>query len=129
MSTRFNIPIYSILKYAIAFIWIANGLFCKLFNLVPRHTQIVATIFHTPYARAITMLIGFSEIFMAIWIISGIKARLAAITQMIIIAAMNIIEFLLVPELLLWGRLNIIFSFFLIGIIGYHQFILYKKIC
>ncbi|MGN7787378.1 DoxX-like family protein [Niabella sp. 22666] len=121
--------IYRTLQYAIAFIWIANGLFCKILNLVPRHTQIVATILHTPYARVITGGIGFSELLMAMWIISGIKARLAAVTQMIIIAVMNIIEFLLVPELLLWGRLNIIFAFLLIGLIYYHQFILHKKIC
>ncbi len=108
-------------------VWIANGLLCKVLNLVPRHTQIVAAILGTSYARALTILIGFSEILMALWIISGKKARLAAVTQMVIIAAMNIIEFLLVPELLLWGRLNTLFAFLLIGLISYHQFILSKK--
>lgn len=120
---------YRAIKYVIVFIWIANGLFCKILNLVPRHSQIVATIFNTSYAHIITVLVGFSELLMGLWIVSGIKARLAAIMQMIIIAAMNIIEFLLVPELLLWGRLNIIFAFLLIDFIYYHQFILHKKIC
>ncbi|WP_245705453.1 hypothetical protein [Chitinophaga filiformis] len=43
---------------------------------------------------------------MAVWILSGIKSRLNAILQMVVVAAMNIPEFFLVPDLLLWGRLN-----------------------
>ncbi len=33
-----------ILNYLIAAVWIANGLFCKVLNLVPRHQEIVARI-------------------------------------------------------------------------------------
>lgn len=46
---------------------------------------------------------------------------------MIIVAAMNIIEFILVPDLLLWGKLNIIFAFLFIGLVYYNGFILNKK--
>jgi len=67
---------HKLLNYFIATVWIANGLFCKVLNLVPRHQQIVARILGDDYSRLLTLLIGLSEIGMTIWILSGIKTRL-----------------------------------------------------
>ena len=64
---------------------------------------------------------------MAVWIISRIKQRLNAITQIIIIAVMNTLEFLLVPDLLLWGKLNSLFAFTFILFIYYNEFVLNTK--
>ncbi|MEO8235246.1 MAG: DoxX-like family protein [Flavobacterium sp.] len=122
-----NTKIYKTLTYCIAIIWIANGLFCKVLNLVPRHEQIVAKILGNHYSRQLTILIGFSEIIMAIWIISGYKTRLNTIVQILIIATMNIIEFILVPDLLLWGKLNSLFAFLLILVIYFKEFYLNRK--
>src|SRR4051812_41147136 len=93
------------LNIFIAGVWLVNGLVCKLLNLVPRHRQIVAAILGERYAFSLVMIIGSLEIGMVIWILCGIRSRLNAIFQMVIIAVMNIIECSLVPELLLWGRL------------------------
>jgi hypothetical protein len=98
-----------------------------VFNLVPRHEQIVARILNYNYSRPLTILIGLAEIIMAIWVLTKFKSKLNAVTQMIIVAAMNIIEFILVPDLLLWGKLNIIFAFLFIGLVYYNGFILNKK--
>lgn len=119
--------IHTLLTYCIAIIWLTNGLFCKVLNLVPRHQQIVAGILGNKYSRTLTVLIGMSEIAMAIWIISGIKTRLNAITQIIIIAVMNTLEFILVPQLLLWGKYNSVFAFLLIVVIYYNEFYFNKK--
>ncbi len=54
--------IQNIFKYSIAIVWIANGLFCKVLNLVPRHEQIVARVLGTEFSRPLTILIGISEI-------------------------------------------------------------------
>jgi len=110
------------LNYLIAAVWIANGLFCKVLNLVPRHQEIVARITGTAHAGVLTRLIGFAEITMAIWIISGIKTKLNAITQVVVIATMNSLEFILVPDLLLWGRFNALFAFLFILLILYNEF-------
>lgn len=123
-----NKTIHKILNYCIAAIWLVNGLFCKVFNLVPRHQQIVAHILGNPYASLFTLLIGLSEIAMGIWILSGLKTRINAIFQIIIIALMNTIEFILVPDLLLWGKYNSVFAFLLISIIFYNEFYLNKKL-
>ena len=120
--------LHKILTYSIAIIWIANGLFCKVLNLVPRHEQIVANILGKDHSRTLTVLIGLSEIAMAIWILSGIKSKLNAIAQIIVVATMNTMEFILVPDLLLWGKFNSVFALLLITVIYYNEFYLNKKI-
>ena len=120
--------IHKLFTYFIATIWLVNGLFCKVLNLVPRHQQIVAGILGDKYSGMLTVLIGLSEIAMAIWILSRIKTSANAISQIIIIAIMNTLEFLLVPGLLLWGKYNSVFAFLLIIIIYYNEFYLNKKL-
>ncbi len=114
-------------KISIAFVWIANGLFCKVLNLVPRHEQIVARILGNEYSRPLTILIGISEIGMAVWFLSGIKPRLNTYTQIGIVATMNLLEFILVPDLLLWGELNSFFAFLFISLVYFNHFYLNKK--
>ncbi|HEY5773646.1 MAG TPA: DoxX-like family protein [Chitinophagaceae bacterium] len=117
-----------LLNYFIAAVWIINGLFCKVLNLVPRHQEIVARILSNDHARLLTIAIGVSEIAMAIWILSGVRRRLNAIAQIIIIATMNTLEFILVPDLLLWGRFNALFAFLFILLIFYNEFYAKKKL-
>ncbi|TDL99871.1 MAG: hypothetical protein C4K58_01065 [Flavobacteriaceae bacterium] len=119
---------HQFLTYLIATVWVANGLFCKVLNLVPRHQEIVSRILGADYSRILTILIGISEIFMAIWILSRIKTRLNAIAQIAIVATMNILEFLLVPDLLLWGKLNSFFAFIFILIVYFNEFYLNKRL-
>lgn len=116
------------LNYFIAAVWVINGLFCKVLNLVPRHQEIVAGVVDSAHPRLLTLLIGLAEIGMAAWIICGYRARLNAQVQIIIVAAMNILEFILVPDLLLWGKANIFFAFLFIIIIYYKEFRLNKKL-
>jgi len=118
---------HKLLNYFIATVWIANGLFCKLLNLVPRHQKIVGQILGDYYSRPLTILIGLSEMGMAIWILSGLWIRLNAVTQILVIATMNILEFVLVPDLLMWGKANSIFAFLFILLIYYNEFHLNKK--
>ena len=120
--------IRKLLTYCIVTIWIANGLFCKVLNLVPRHQQIVAKILGNEHSRLFTIAIGCSEIFMAVWILSKLKSRLNAMAQILIIATMNILEFFLVQDLLLWGKANAIFAFILILVVYFNEFYLNKKL-
>lgn len=112
----------------IASVWIINGLLCKVLNLVPRHEQIVARILSADNSRFLTVLIGLSEVVLAIWILSKFKSEMSAITQIICILIMNILEFILVSDLLLWGRLNAIFAFLFMGLIYYNEFVLSKNL-
>ncbi len=126
MSIKWAIHI--LLTYLIASVWIINGLFCKVLNLVPRHEQIVSRILGNDYSGVLTKAIGISEILMAIWILSKIKSRLCATTQIVIVAAMNTIEFFLAPDLLLFGKLNSLIALIFIGLVYYNEFALNKKL-
>lgn len=117
-----------ILAWFIALVWLANGLFCKVLGLVPRHEQIVARILTAAYSHTFTVLIGLSEIVMAIWILSSFKTKLNAIVQIVIVATMNIIEFILAPDLLLWGKFNSLFAFMFILVVFINGFYFNKKI-
>lgn len=109
-------------------IWLVNGLFCKILNLVPRHQQIVAEILGETYAKTLTIAIGVGEMLIAIWIISRKFAQLSAITQILLIVTMNILEFILAPHLLLWGRLNIVFALCLAALVYYQGFVLEPRL-
>ena len=108
--------------FFIAAVWLINGLFCKVLNLVPRHREIVARILGERYATPLTQLIGWAEVGLTIWIVSGIKSRWSAVLQMVIVAMMNILEFILTPGLLLWRRTNIVFATLFIGLIYFNEF-------
>ncbi|WP_313367028.1 DoxX-like family protein [Sphingobacterium mizutaii] len=109
-------------------IWLVNGLFCKILDLVPRHQQIVAEILGETYAKSLTIAIGVGEMLMAIWIISRKFAQLSAITQILLIVTMNILEFILAPHLLLWGRLNIVFALCMAALVYYQGFVLEPRL-
>jgi hypothetical protein len=43
-------------------------------------------------------------------------------TQIAIVATMNVIEFFIVPDLLLWGKMNSVFALLFIGLVYYQEF-------
>lgn len=120
--------IHKILTFCIATVWIVNGLFCKVLNFVPRHEQIVAIIVADDYSRILTVLIGLSEIVMAIWFLSNYKSKINAITQILIVGIMNTLEFVIVPELLLWGPLNFLFALVFMLLVYINEFQLKRKL-
>lgn len=116
-----------ILNYFIALIWFTNGFFCKILNQVPRHQEIVARILNEEYSREITFTIGVLEILMAIWILSNYKSKLNSIAQILIVLTMNIIEFVFAKDLLLFGKLNLLFALLFCSIIYYNEFGIKRK--
>jgi len=123
-----NRNLHKILNYLIAAVWLINGLVCKVLNVVPRHEEIVERILGGDHSKLLTILIGFSEIGMAIWILTKFKSKLNAIAQMTVVATMNILEYILVPDFLLWGKFNSLFALLFIGIVYFNEFTLNKKL-
>lgn len=106
--------------------WLINGLYCKVLGFVPRHEQIVARILGSDNTALLTVAIGIAEVVMTVWILSGIRSRFCAITQIAVVVAMNIIEFVLAPDLLLFGRFNFVIAMMFVGIVYYNEFVLAK---
>lgn len=64
---------------------------------------------------------------MFVWVISRKFSRLAAVMQIVIVMTMNILEFILVPDLLLFGRMNIIIAIVFVSIIYVNEFLIKPK--
>ncbi len=119
--------IHIIFKTIIMLVWLVNGLYCKVLNQVPRHMEIVARILGQTYARPITFMIGIYEILMAVWIFTGFKAKENAFLQITIILIMNTLEYILAPDLLLWGKFNSLFAILFCIFIGVNEFKIKNK--
>ena len=116
-----------LISFLIMTVWLINGFFCKILNFVPRHEAIVSRILGSDYSREATIVIGILEILMVFWILSKFKSRLNAQVQISIIILMNIIEFIYTPDLLLWGKFNILFALLFVVIIYINEFMLNSK--
>lgn len=116
-----------ILNIFIATVWVVNGVYAKILGFVPRHAQIVSEILQTENPRLFILLIGIAEVIMAIWILSGKYSRINAISQAFIILLMNILEFTIAPELLLWGKWNFVFACCFVALILWNEFYLNKN--
>ena len=116
-----------LISFLIMTVWLINGFFCKILNFVPRHEAIVSRILGSDYSREATIVIGILEILMVFWILSKFKSRLNAQVQISVIILMNIIEFIYTPDLLLWGKFNILFALLFVVIIYINEFMLNSK--
>jgi hypothetical protein len=96
--------------------------------MIPRHEFIVAKILGFEYAQQLTLAIGLGEVLMGFWILSGYRAKLNGITQIVLVLLMNILEVILVPELLLWGSMNMLFAMLFVILIFSNEFILAKRL-
>ncbi|SIR09770.1 DoxX-like family protein [Maribacter ulvicola] len=96
--------------------------------MVPRHQEIVGSILGENYARPITVLIGGSEIIMAVWVVSKSNSRINALLQISVVSVMNMLEYFLVPDLLLWGKMNSVFALLFVGVVYYNEFILKQQL-
>jgi uncharacterized membrane protein YphA (DoxX/SURF4 family) len=96
------------LRILIAAVWLVMGLGAKVLGLAPRHREIVSRILGEDHAGTLTVLIGVGEIFLAAWILSGRYPRLCVAVQIGLVAMMNVIEFTIARDLLLFGGWNLI---------------------
>lgn len=66
----------------------------------------MARILGEDIASLATYAIGVSEVLMGIWILSKLKIRFCVLSQIILVTVMNTLEFVLAPDLLLFGKIN-----------------------
>lgn len=112
----------------IAAIWLVSGLYCKVLNGIPRHSEIVAVFVGENRAELFTVLIGLSEIILAFAIISNWRYKEVATFQIVTILLMNILEFTFARDLLLFGGVNLVFAFILCVFIFINTHFLQPKI-
>ena len=112
-----------VLRMIMASVWLGMGLGAKVLGLVPRHREIVARILGEAHADVITVMIGVSEIGMAVWILSGIRCRLCGMIQIGLVVVMNLLEVVLARDLLLFGAGNLLVA---VGFVAFVWFAMSK---
>jgi len=120
--------IYRIILYFSFLVWLVNGLFFKILEFMPRHELIVSKILGSTYADIFTNLIGIGEVFMALWILSQWKSRICVLLQIILVLSMNIMEFYLVPEMLMFGQMNLVFAILFCALLFFNEFKLKRNV-
>ena len=62
----------------------------KVFDAVPRHRMIVASVLGEEIAGPVTVFIGIAETMIGLWILSGFWPRSCAAVQTVALISMNI---------------------------------------
>jgi hypothetical protein len=118
---------YLSVRFVIGGVWFVNGLVCKVLGLVSRHQEIVGKILGEEHAVAITRAIGLGEIALAFAIWCGLWPRWLAAAQIALVLAMNVMEFFLAPDLLLWGKMNSIFAMMFAVVVFANEWLIRPK--
>ncbi len=110
------------LRLFFAAVWLFNGIWCKILDGVPRHREIVARTLGEEHSLLLTRLIGCGEVMMAAWILSGIRWKWSCAAQIAAVVAMNVTEFIMVPDMLLFGRINSLIALAYIMVVAWTGF-------
>ena len=112
----------TIIRLCFASVWLFLGLWCKILNRVPRHRAIVGRILGEEHAQVLTFMIGFGEVAIAAWILSGYQWKWSCAAQILLVATMNLLEFALAPDLLTFGRFNLLVALAYITVVAWFGF-------
>lgn len=78
-------------RVAIAGVWLFQGLWCKVLGRVPRHARVVEAtpLFGRRGAGWFLVSLGWLEVLLACWVLSGIALQEAALVQTALLVMMN----------------------------------------
>jgi hypothetical protein len=81
----------TLIRTAVAAVWLYQGLWCKLLGGAGRHGEIVGSLplLGAAAAHSLLLAIGAAECALAVWTLAGIRPREAAAAQTLMLAAMN----------------------------------------
>jgi hypothetical protein len=83
-------PPVMLMRFGVAAVWLYEGLWCKLLGGVPHQADIVeAHPVFGKFASIFLQALGWVEIALAVWVVSGWEAGWAAIAQTLLLVVMN----------------------------------------
>lgn len=92
-------PPYWLIRFAVAAVWIYEGLWCKLLRGGPREFEVVKAVprFGARFGAPFLMTLGVVEVVLALWVLSGAAPLSCAIAQSVLLVSLNVSG-------LLWAR-------------------------
>ncbi|HEX9367633.1 MAG TPA: DoxX-like family protein, partial [Vicinamibacterales bacterium] len=88
----------------VAAVWLVHGLYNKLLGGSARHLAIVQSVpgLGGVAGERVLTAVGVGEVAIALWVLSGWRPRLCAVTQTVALLSMNVVELTWARPLLLW---------------------------
>lgn len=92
-------PTLTVIRLAVAAVWMYEGLWSKLLGRAARQNQVVAAVpvFGPRFGRTFLMMLGLVEVSLALWVLSGVLPGMCSVTQVALLIALN-------TNGLLWAR-------------------------
>jgi hypothetical protein len=80
-----------LIRSAIALVWLYEGLWCKVLGRMPHQEEVLGShpLFRR-WARPALLSLGLLEVAIAVWVLSGWEAFLAALFQTVLLVTMNV---------------------------------------
>ena len=88
-----------LVRLAVAGVWIYEGLWCKILGREKNELRIVQAVprYGQTYGRAFLLLLGWIELLLGSWVLSGFAPGVCALAQTVLLVALN-------ASGLLWSR-------------------------
>jgi hypothetical protein len=94
-----SFPPLVVVRGAVALVWLYEGLWCKVLGRERRQVQVVEAVpkLGPAVGRRFLFALGLVEVALSVWVMSGVTPGLCAITQTVLLVALN-------ANGLLWAR-------------------------
>jgi hypothetical protein len=99
LDVSLGLPPLQLVRSAVAAVWLYEGLWCKLLGRERRQLQVVEAVpkLGPVVGRRFLAALGLVEVGLAVWVMSGFAPGLCALTQSVLLVALN-------ANGLLWAR-------------------------
>ena len=93
------LPSLLLMRVSIALVWLYEGLWCKVMGMMPSQLAIVVELPGFTRERALVLWksIGAVEIFLGIWVLTGVHPAWCALGEVVLLVVMN-------ANALMWAR-------------------------
>jgi uncharacterized membrane protein YphA (DoxX/SURF4 family) len=84
-------PAEWLIRAAVAAVWAYEGVWCKLMHRQPHEFDVVQSVpyFGVRIGSQVLGLLGVAELGLAVWVLTGAKPLLCAVTQTLLLTIMN----------------------------------------
>jgi len=95
-------PSLWLIRFAVAAVWLYEGLWCKVLGRVPQQMEIAASvpILAGGWARWFLPVLGYVEAALGLWLLTGWSAQGAALVTTLLLVSMNTVGLIFARKLI-----------------------------
>lgn len=91
MQSAIVLPPLLALRASVAAVWVYEGLWCKILGRVASQVDVVTAVprLGARFAKPFLKVLGFAEVALAVWVMSGVAPGASAIVQTALLVTLN----------------------------------------